>query len=287
MATSEPRIGFIGIGAQKCASTWLHDVLLDHPELALPGQVKEVNYFSWHFDRGRQWYERRFDSVGKDVLCGEISPSYLHSPGVIDRVVDYNPAMRIILVARDPIVRAISNHKHELRIGNIHGSDQSFEFGLDNNAAYVEQGLYGKHLGNWLEKFPTEQILVMKFDDVVVRPARSLARVCEFLGVDASYESPHLHKQSNVSYLDRSSAAAKAKNAVRGALRSIGLGGLWQKLGDTGLRDKYRQVNRVEPEDIIGAPKRETLEELKVVFQPDLEKFESMTGLSTADWLQQ
>lgn len=287
MATREPRIGFIGIGAQKCASTWLHDVLSDHPQLALPGHVKEVDYFSYHFDRGRQWYERRFDKADADTLCGEISPSYLHNPGVVDRVADYNPAMRIILIARDPIARAISNHKHELRIGNIHGKDQSFEFGLDNNAAYVEQGLYGKHLGNWLVRFPTEQILVLKFDDVVVRPAASLARVCEFLGVDPSYESPHLETQANVSYLNRSPTAAKAKNLARSAMRSIGLGGLWQKLGDTGLRAKYRKVNRVEPEDVIGAPKAATLAGLKEIFAPDLEKFASMTDVSTADWLQQ
>lgn len=287
MATGKPRIGFIGIGAQKCASTWLHDVLVDHPELALPGQVKEVDYFTYHYDRGRQWYERRFDSVSADLLCGEISPSYLHNPGVAERVFDYNPAMRIILIARDPVARAISNHKHELRIGNIHGSDQSFEFGLDNNAAYVEQGLYGKHLGNWLARFPAEQILVLKFDDVVVRPARSLAKVCEFLGVDAGYNSPQLEKQSNASYLNRSPAAARAKNLVRGAVRAVGLGSLWQKLGDTGLRDKYRKVNRVKPEDVIGAPKPETLEKLKAIFQPDLEKFESISGLSTANWLKQ
>ena len=177
MATSKPIVDFIGIGAQKCASTWLHDVLIDHPQLALPGHVKEVNYFSYHYDRGRQWYERRFHAAADDVLCGEISPSYLHTPGVFDRVADYNPAMRIILIARDPIARAISNHKHELRIGNIHGDDQSFEFGLDNNAAYVEQGLYAKHLGGWLTRFPTEQILVLKFDDVKVRPADTVAKV--------------------------------------------------------------------------------------------------------------
>lgn len=287
MASRKPRVGFIGIGAQKCASTWLHDVLVDHPELALPGHVKEVNYFSYNYDRGRQWYERRFNSSSDDALCGEVSPSYLHTPGVVDRVADYNPAMRMILIARDPIVRALSNHKHELRIGNIHGDDKSFEFGLDNNAAYVEQGLYAKHLGDWLVRFPAEQILVLKFDEVVVHPDKVLAKVCEFLKVDTDYESPHLETQANASYLNKSPAVAKTKNVIRGALRSIGLGGLWERLGDTGLRDKYRKVNRVEPDEVIGPPKKETLAQLKKIFAPDLEKFEGMTGLSTADWLQQ
>lgn len=287
MTSSKSAIGFIGIGAQKCASTWLHDVLVDHPQLSMPTGDKEVDFFSYHYDAGQQWYERHFDIAAPGIMRGEVSPSYFHTPGVVDRVMRYNPAMRIILIARDPIARAMSNHKHELRIGNVQGNDLSFEFGLENNDAYIEQGLYAKHLANWRSQFPDEQILVLKFDDVVIKPAATLAKICEFLGVDASYESPHLGTRSNVSYLHRSGVVDKLKNAVRGTVRAVGLGGLWQRLGDTGLRDKYRSINRLEAEDVIGMPKPETLQRLRDVFQPDLEEFERMTGLSTADWLKQ
>ena len=287
MVINKPAIGFIGIGAQKCASTWLHDVLVDHPELSVPTELKEVDYFSYHHDRGPEWYEQRFDASAQDNLCGEISPSYLHSPDVVARVAEYNPDMRIILIVRDPIARAISNHKHELRIGNIQGTDMSFEFGLHRNQDYVEQGLYAKHLANWQSRFPAEQFLVLKFDDVISDPAKTLATVCEFLGVDASYVSPHVESRSNVSYLNRSVGVDKVKNAARTALRSIGLGGLWQRLGDTGLRDNYRRANRVEPDKVIAPPQAATLLELKETFRPDLKQLESMTGLSTADWLQQ
>jgi len=287
MVASKPGIGFIGIGAQKCASTWLHDVLVDHPELSMPSGVKEVDYFSYHFDRGSDWYAQRFDASKQDALRGEISPSYLHSPDVVARVAEYNPDMRIILIARDPIARAISNHKHELRIGNIQGDDMSFELGLRNNADYIEQGLYAKHLENWQSCFPAGQFLVLKFDDVISDPAKTLAAVCEFLGVDSTYESPQVESRSNISYLNRSAAVDRVKNAVRSVLRSIGLGGLWQRLGDSGLRDNYRRANRLEPDSVIAPPQAATLLQLKETFRPDLKRFERMTGLSTADWLQQ
>ena len=280
-----PRVGFIGIGAQKCASTWLHDVLEEHPELSMPVASKEVDYFSYHYEFGRQWYEQRF-AAGEQV-CGEISPSYLHSPGVVARVAAYNSAMRIILIVRDPIERAISNHKHEVRIGHVQGPDLSFEFGLRNNPAYVEQGLYAKHLENWLSKFPAEQILVLKFEDVLENPESSLVRVCEFLDVDSSYLSPRLHTKSNVSYLNRSVGLDKAKNTFRSAIRGLGLGGVWARLGNAGLRKQYRKLNHVEPGEKIAAPLPETIDLLKAAFGPDLEKLERMTGLSTADWLQQ
>jgi hypothetical protein len=287
MVLNKPEVGFIGIGAQKCASTWLHDVLVDHPELSMPTEVKEVDYFSYHHERGPEWYEQRFDASEKGRFCGEISPSYLHSPDVVARVAEYNPDMRIILIARDPIARAISNHKHELRIGNIQGADMSFELGLRNNEDYIEQGLYAKHLENWQSRFLTDQFLVLKFDDVISDPAKSLSLVCEFLGVDSSYVSPHVDSRSNVSYLNRSVGVDKVKNAARTVLRSIGLGDLWQRLGDSGLRDNYRRANRVEPDRVIAPLQAETLLKLKETFRADLKKFESMTGLSTADWLQQ
>ncbi len=253
----------------------------------MPTEIKEVDYFSYHHERGPEWYEQRFDASRQDALCGEISPSYLHSPEVVARVAEYNPEMRIILIARDPIARAISNHKHELRIGNIQGTDMSFESGLHNNPDYVEQGLYAKHLANWQSRFPVEQFLVLKFDDVISDPAKSLAVVCEFLGVDSSYVSPQVESRPNVSYLNRSTGVDKLKNAVRSVVRSIGLGGLWQRLGDSGLRDNYRRANRLEPDNVIAPPQADTLLKLKETFGPDLQQFESMTGLSTADWLQQ
>lgn len=283
---SQALVSFIGIGAQKCASTWLHDVLVDHPALSLPGDVKEVDYFSYHYDFGRQWYEQRFTSAASSV-CGEVSPSYLHSPGVVERVADYNPGMRIILIVRDPIERAISNHKHEVRIGHVHGDDLSFEFGLRNNPAYIEQGLYAKHLESWYEKFSPEQILVLKFEDVVALPEAALVSVCEFLGANSDYRSPKLYLQSNRSYLSRSSGFEKTKNKLRAGVRALGLGGLWQRLGDTGLRQRYRNLNHVDADVKLAAPLPETLQRMRDIFQPDVEKLSRMTGLSTTDWLQQ
>ena len=287
ISAAKPRVGFIGIGAQKCASTWLHDVLADHPELAMPTEAKEVDYFSYHHDFGRQWYEQTFSAADDGVLCGEVSPSYFHSPGVVERVAEYNPDMRIVLIVRDPIERAVSNHKHEIRIGHIQGSDLSFEFGLRNNSAYVEQGLYAKHLGKWYSSFSAEQILVLMFEDVVAQPETSLAKVCEFLDIDANYTSPRLHEKSNSSYLNRSVGLENTKNKMRGAIRSLGMGILWRRLGDAGLRQHYRKLNQVEPGEKVAVPTPATIQQLKEVFRPDLEKFDRLTGLSTANWLQQ
>lgn len=282
-----PRVQFVGIGAQKCASTWLHDVLAQHPEVCLPAQKKEVDYFSYHFDFGYQWYERHFACAGSARITGEISPSYLHGPGVPERVARYNPDMRVILIARDPIARAYSNHKHEVRVGHLQGDDLSFETGLRNNPAYVEQGLYGRHLKRWLAVLPQQHMYVARFEDVVYDPVSVLQAVCGFLGIGPMPAEARLRDKSNESYLVRHGTFEVAKNALRSTVRALGLGRAWQQLGDSGLRARYRRLNRVAPESSIGAPAPETIAELRTLFQPDVEEFRKMTGLVLDDWLRQ
>ena len=287
MSQANKRIGFIGIGAQKCASTWLHDVLAGHPQLALPRSAKEIDFFSYYYDFGFQWYERIFEWMEHKVLAGEISPSYLHGQGVAARVARYNPDMRIVLIVRDPISRAISNHKHEVRIGHLRGPDRSFEFGLRNNPSYIEQGLYAKHLKAWLQWFSRDQIFVKKFEDLVADADGTLRQICRFLGVDDDYTSALTQARSNESYWYRSRKFDQSKDAVRRVFRSLGLSTLWQAIGDSGLRDRYRRMNRVAPEIAIASPLPETLDDLKALFRPDSDELERIAGISTADWLQQ
>ena len=287
MSPTNRRIGFIGIGAQKCASTWLHDVLAGHPQLALPSSAKEIDFFSYHYDFGFQWYERVFERMEHTVLAGEVSPSYFHGQGVAERVARYNPKMRIILIVRDPISRAVSNHKHEVRIGHLRGPDRSFEFGLRNNPSYIEQGLYAKHLKAWLQWFSRDQIFVKKFEDLVADADGTLRQICRFLGVDDDYTSALTQARSNESYWYRSRKFDQSKDAVRRVFRSLGLSTLWQAIGDSGLRDRYRRMNRVAPEIAIASPLPETLDDLKALFRPDSDELERIAGISTADWLQQ
>ena len=58
-----------------------------HPQVCVPA-VKEVDFFSYRYDRGYQWYERCFADrpCRRRVARGEISPSYFCEPAVPARV---------------------------------------------------------------------------------------------------------------------------------------------------------------------------------------------------------
>ena len=87
---------FIGLGGQKCASSWLYMIFSDHPD-AFVSSPKELNFFSAFYDRGAQWYESHFtDAVGRQAV-GEISPSYLPDWNAAPRAYAYNADFRIVL----------------------------------------------------------------------------------------------------------------------------------------------------------------------------------------------
>lgn len=275
---------YVGIGAQKCASTWLHRILKEHPTVAVPKE-KEINFFSYWYDHGYEWYERHFSAAGSAMAIGEISPSYFCEPAVPERLVRYMPEARILLSLREPVERALSNHRHEVRAGHLTGENLSFERGLQNNPMYIEQGLYATHLANWLRHFPREQILVVLMEDIEADAAAVCRLVYRFVGVDEHYDPAGSRNRFNQSYAIRSAALTRAKNAVYGVTRAPGLHWLWDAASGMGLRRLYRGINEVPSNVVIPPAREETLLQLKKVFEPEVKALESMIGRSLAAWL--
>lgn len=278
------KLTFIGIGAQKCASSWLYDILADHPEAALSNK-KELDFFSYNYERGYQWYEGQFLAKPNARICGEISPSYLNEASVPARVRLYAPDTRILLMLRNPVQRALSQHRHLVRIGYVPGPDFSFEAGLKNNPSYIEQGQYATHLQRWFDAFSREQILVVLMDDLRYAPDKTAKSVYRFLGVSTEHTSSALHEKSNPSYVVRSRLTDNLITGLRQNAKKIGLQAAWKAMGDSGLRKLYRVANRQPSEALIPPAKEETLVELRAIFHDEILRLESMLNRDLQGWL--
>lgn len=275
--------GYIGIGAQKCASSWLHRVLEDHPEVCASAE-KEIDFFSRYFDRGYQWYESHFDVCGDTSIAGEFSPSYFCDPSVPERVHRYIPDARIILALRDPVQRALSNHRHEVRVGHLSGPDFSFECGLANNPMYVEQGRYATHLRRWLRWFSAEQILVVLQEDIDSDPMKVARAVYDFVGVDADHVPQSASDRVNRSYANRSRVLLAGKDRLYALTRTPSLQWIWGLASRLGLRSMYRSVNQVASGDVIPAVENATLEALTETLAPEVSELEQLLGRSLSAW---
>lgn len=275
---------FIGIGAQKCASSWLHRIAACHPQVGVSAE-KEVDFFSYRFDHGYQWYEDRFRHCADRGAVGETSPSYFCDPRAPMRVRRYNPCARIIVSLRDPVERALSNHRHEVRVGHVRG-DLRFSTGLDNNPMYIDQGRYATHLRRWFRHFRPEQLLVVLMEDIVRDPLAVSRTVYRFMGVDPAFVPLAPAQRDNPGYATRYRPLARLKDGIHHYVDSIApVEWMWRSASALGLRSLYRRVNVVPSEAVIPAPDQATLMRLREVFEPEVHELSRMLGRPLDAWL--
>jgi hypothetical protein len=279
------KLTFIGIGAQKCASSWLYDILADHPEAAL-SEKKELDFFSYRYEQGYSWYERQFPDKPGAKAVGEISPSYFNEASVPERARLYSPDLRILSSLRDPVERALSQHRHQIRIGSVAGPDYRFETALADNPSYIDQGRYATHLSRWLSCFPENQVLVVLMEDIRTDPEATARKVYEFLGINPDHRSAALYKKSNLSYAVRSRRTDATIQWLRKSVRQLGLGGIWQALGDSGLRNLYRGMNRKPSEAVVPPVTAEVTLKLRELFREEINTLEQMLGRNLESWRQ-
>lgn len=198
------RIDAVIVGAQRCATTSLAEVLGGHPQIRL-AVGKEAHLFDDADVQARgiddDIIAAAFGGPDRldDVLLLDATPSYLYLPGALDALAAHNPAARVIVVLRNPGDRAVSHHRLErgrdaenlpllpallaeaARL--MRGGDPLAAKSAARVHSYVDRGRYARQVSRLLTLFP--DALVLGFTDLIEHPDPVLARVTEFLGVAA------------------------------------------------------------------------------------------------------
>jgi len=278
------KINFIGVGAQKCASTWVHRVLSDHPEVAIY-QGKESDFFSTYYGRGYQWYEKQVGDAGAVSVKGEISPSYFADSDTPNRVFLYNSEMRIVLLLRDPIERAYSNHLHVVRQGYFVGQSLSFEDGLANNPMYVEQSRYAKHLARWLEIFPENQVSVIFQEDIRDNPKIQARNLYRFLSINEDHQSWFLGKKVNESIVIKNARLDQLLKQFGKIGRYVGGKRIVEAVKNNDLiRNLRRNHNQIELRQIVPPMREDTRRQLQEELADDMKKLLRQLNLENLPW---
>jgi len=188
---------FLVVGAQRCGTTYLHDLLAAHPRIAMarPARPEPKVFLSDEPVDADRYRAEYFDHAGDGQLLGEKSTSYLEVPAVPDRVARTLGSPGIVVQLRDPIARAVSNWS----FSRDHGvEDRPLEVALradlteprewDRSAssvspyAYVARGRYADDLARWVGRFDVHvQLLEDLLDD-----RDTIGDLYAWLGVDES-----------------------------------------------------------------------------------------------------
>lgn len=274
---------FIGLGAQKCASSWLYQVMFDHPQVFV-STPKELDFFSAFYDRGLMWYENYFTEAGGCSARGEVSPSYLPDFDAPARAKAYDPNFKIIICLRDPVARLVSNHSHDLRLAFFAGDDLSVEAGLKNNPMYVEQSFYAKHIKHWLKFFPQEQMLFLLQEEIKQAPDAEARRVYEFLQVDVDHQSEFTDQQANASYIPTSREKEAQYRQIGQVMDKMGLKYVADRVRSSDWYQTVKNKNRTSVSDVVPPLKEDTRVELAKLFASDMEALATLLGRDSLPW---
>lgn len=285
-ASAANRVDIIGIGVQKAATTWIFRCLAEHPEIrtaTLDGPNKELNFFNHEYERGYAWYHRGFAFGPWKTL--EFSTLYFHDRNVPPRLARYNPRARLLLALRNPIDRAFSHHKHEIRRKRLPRELYDFWAALEQNPAYVEQGLYATHLTRWLEHFPREQIHIVFYEDICARPAEVFRGILEFIGVDPTFLPGRLGERVNATVFRRNEELERLMRRSSRIIRRR-LGETWvAAVKATGVPALVRAYSRKPvPEPEIPPPTEEDRARLARFFEDENARLARLLGRGFAHW---
>ncbi len=195
---------FIIFGTVKGGTTSLYNYLTLHPSI-LPAIQKEVHFFNRNhiFRQGLKWYLAHFPQIPQNLnlISGEASPNYMYFPQAGKRVFQCLPEVKLILILRNPIDRAISHYYMARRLGQ---EQRSLEEALAGEVktiknipqrafdevnffteppTYLRAGFYFYFIKEWMNVFPREQVLVLKSEEMYENPAATMKQVFEFLAV--------------------------------------------------------------------------------------------------------
>ncbi|MEO7841490.1 MAG: sulfotransferase domain-containing protein [Anaerolineales bacterium] len=195
------RPDFIIVGAMKSGTTQLYNFITLHPDIE-EAKSKEIHYFTLYYHKGEEWYLEHFPS-DPNKLTGEASPTYFHLadtttiPSLIKRI---NNKIKIILIVRDPIERAVSHYNHFCKVNKIQEImsltvneffsipydeilTRSTNLGLRANQA-LSFSLYYRNYLRYNAMFDQNDMLVVSSQNLRDFPFETMKEVYHFTGVD-------------------------------------------------------------------------------------------------------
>ena len=293
MTSLTESIDFIGIGAPRCGTSWIANVLRAHPDICI-SEPKEVRYFNRHemqagrlkgkqnsnFDQDLDWYLKRFSHAKPGQLRGEISPIYLSDPEAAAAIHARFPDIKLIVCLRNPVNKAYSLYK--MHHGNGIIRDISFEQALDEETVYLQTSLYAQHLKRYLQHFDRNQLLLLIFEDVIEDPDRHIGRIMEFLGVDVPADLDTSKYHTNESAKRRFKWLHKFAFRVSQKLIEAGMSNVLEGLRSMGAHKVLNKVNAAPVQK--EAMRDETRQHLAAAFRDDIAELEQLFELDLGHW---
>lgn len=225
-------------GAQRCGTTAVRAWLDSYQEVQFASDSNgEPKWFlkpdsvSLGASAYRESLWPGMDFGGADVpqWLGDKSTSYVEVPGVAARIDATLNHVRVIIVLRDPVDRAVSNY-HFSRASGL--ETRPIDVALDpataqlsessaieasgasvSPFAYLERSRYADHLQPWIDRFGPGRLRVVLLEDLLAEPA-ARGDLLDFLAIETAADQ-------SLPHVGRDIGGASASSALRTRLSPL------------------------------------------------------------------
>jgi Sulfotransferase domain len=219
---------FLICGGQRCGTTSLYRALAAHPVVLKAVLHKGVHYFDTSYRQGMAWYRGHFplqrtadrisDRYGAPARAFESSPYYMYHPQAAARIARDLPYAKIVVLVRDPVERAYSQHAHEVARGfepelnfgsalalepaRLHreeeklAADPEYYSFAHQHHAYRARGEYARYLDVMARHVGRERIHVVESERFFAEPEQVYDSVLQFLGLPTNLARPPFERHN-------------------------------------------------------------------------------------------
>lgn len=205
------------VGQPKSGTTALHQFLGQHPEIYM-SSIKEPHFFcaDFHLESDRAYgkqkffdfrnesaYLQLFAKADQEKIVGESSTNYLYSKVAAEKIYNFNPEAKIIIILREPAKYLYSLHSHYVKFTEENEPDFLTALAKENDRIqekylsprvtspsylyYSQRVQYAQQVKRYYNRFKPEQIKVVIFEDFKSANERIYREILEFLGVDPNF----------------------------------------------------------------------------------------------------
>lgn len=295
---------FFLLGAAKAGTSAFFDMLARQPGIFVPA-LKEPNYFALGeqpprfrgpgddigINRRSIWRRKDYAALFRDAspnqVIGEASVIYLASTTAAPAIRAAVPDARLLAILRDPVERAYSAFRHLRRDGReehedfgraLAAEEERVAAGWEPLWHYQRVGRYADQLETWLEHFPRDQMLIVRYERFRDEPRSVLVEACRFLDMDAKrLEGPA--RPVNVSGVPRSQRLQRlliGDNPIKRLARPLVPARLRRRAWQGLMRRNTRPTPAGLPADLEA--------ELRERFRLQVERLERLLDWDLTSW---
>jgi hypothetical protein len=276
---------FLYVGAGKSGSTWIFEILREHPDVFVPVS-KDIMFFDKYYHLGMGWYLDQFSGISNEKAVGELTHDYFLSDGTARRIHQDLPGVKIMFCLREGVDRTFSEYLYDQTLFQYVPHDM-YKQGLnfEEYASLPEtenRSDYYNNMKPFFNLFPREDILVLFMDALRKEPKKFAEQIFKFLEVDTDFLPPSLHRHFNVARHARITIFANLAYSIGGLLRRSGTPSIVGAVKRQTWFERllYRSYDNEKRKPEVS---QEVIQRLRIRYHKDYDKLSHLIGKPLPD----